>query len=340
MSVFAVNSAVQRMAVVVFVALVFPALAQQSIQYSRPAAKDPAALAGPNPIVPSSHFTPPSSVGAPGSIFDGGAADSFDILPLGPQPILLHGNNAQWQRFLDSRQNWSLMTPETILGVPTPESILGIPDPNDDPRLSAEERFLRRQDREAEMAETNTLHRQDAIFDRQNSVFDRSTDRIGSRKDDQQFDALLDASGPLLPAASRDFKPAAGQDVRGQAEPNASDATWTSPFGVQITPAKQAEEQQEGMDRFRAMLDSVSPEKSAATVLVPHVDPYLQPQPAFNPIGQAVAPIQSDISRPLGLTPLAGIGQPAPAKPKKTSLVDPPPWLADPSKPAFQQRQF
>lgn len=340
MSVSGVKSAVQPVVVAAFVALGFSASAQQTIQYSRPAAKDPAALASPTPILPGSHFAAPSSVGAPSSIFDEGATADFDMLPTGPQPIILNGNSAQWQRFLDSRRNWTLMTPETILGVPTPESILGITDPNDDPRLSAEERYLRRQDRQMEMAATNAIRREDATFDRQGPLFDRATDRFRNRKDSQLFDALLDSPSPLLPGANRDFKPADSQDVRGQPGVNASDNTWTSPFGVQVTPATQTPEQLEGMERFRAMLDSVPPEKPAAAASTPRVDPYLQPQPVFNPVGQAVAPVQSDISRPLGLTPLAGVGQPPPAKPKNTSLVDPPPWLSDPSKPTFQQRQF
>jgi hypothetical protein len=95
------------------------------------------------------------------------------------------------------------------------------------------------------------------------------------------------------------------------------------------------------MERFRAIMEAPAPEKPASSVFAPRADPYLQAQPVFNPAGRSVAPLASGISRPIGLTPLAGIGEPPPAPPKKTSLVQPPPWASDSSKnPTFPQRQF
>src|SRR5882672_7132159 len=109
-------------------ATLMPALAQQSIIFSKPAevSADKA-----NSFMPEPSHTGPSAFNAPSPLFGRRPTASFDILPGAQRPAPISPEQAlQWQKFLDKKKNWTLMTPEEILGVPTPEKILGILDPD------------------------------------------------------------------------------------------------------------------------------------------------------------------------------------------------------------------
>jgi hypothetical protein len=97
------------------------------------------------------------------------------------------------------------------------------------------------------------------------------------------------------------------------------------------------------MESFRAMLEPpATPDKPAApqnnfsTAPARTPDPYLQAQPAFNPAGRSVAPVESHITRPVGIQPLPSVATkptPAPAK-RPTWQAQLPPWYSDkPQKP-------
>jgi hypothetical protein len=54
----------------------------------------------------------------------------------------------------------------------------------------------------------------------------------------------------------------------------------------------------------------------------------MTPVPAsFNPNGRSFRGLESDISRPMGLTPLPGVTGPIPQPKKISPLVQPPPWM-------------
>ena len=330
-------------ALLALLALGLPASAQQSIQFSKPVNQDPA--------VPANAFlqgnrSAPTTFNAPSSLFNNpGATADFDVLPGGPQPVILGARSEQWQRALEDRKNWTLMTPEKILGIPTPESILNIADPNDDPKLSAEERFLQRQDRQARMAATNNAIRSpDFLFERDNGLDDSP---FRDQNDSRRTSGSSHGSDPAISGPLGSFKPFSGRDPQAAAEANQASSIWTSPFGTPLTTPKQTPEQLAGMERFRSLFDAPaqSPDKptraiySSGAVTAP--DPNMQALPAFNPAGRSFTPLASDIARPTGLTPLNGLTGPRPAPPKKTPLVQPPPWISEsPQSSAFPQRQF
>ncbi len=134
------------MAAVVTAAL--PAPGQQAIQYTRPAEPDSSNRVEVVAPMSTRRFSA-SSFNAPSPLFgDKTPTVSFDALPGSPNPNAVPAVSAlQWRKFLEGKKNWMLMTPEEVLGIPTPEKLLGLPDPKEDPSLSAEERFLQRQDR-------------------------------------------------------------------------------------------------------------------------------------------------------------------------------------------------
>src|ERR1039457_6470899 len=122
-----------------------PGAAQQTIQFTRPVDQDLSSKA--NAFLPApNHRNSAAAFNAPSSLFGGkDGAVNFDVLPGSPnQNPVSAASAAQWRKFLDGKKNWTLMTPEEVLGIPTPEKILGITDPKEDPKLSAEERFLPR----------------------------------------------------------------------------------------------------------------------------------------------------------------------------------------------------
>jgi hypothetical protein len=126
--------------------LALPAAGQQTIQFTKPADQDAASQA--TAFMPTtSRRNSASAYNAPTSLFGNNTPTaSFDILPGAPDPGPAANpvSAAQWRKFLDGKKNWTLMTPEEILGVPTPEKILGLTDPKEDDKLSLTERFLQR----------------------------------------------------------------------------------------------------------------------------------------------------------------------------------------------------
>jgi hypothetical protein len=340
----AVHFAAGRLGLAALLALGLTAAAQQSIQFTRPANQDPTIKA--NSFMPTSR-TSPGAFNAPSSLFGGGPTANFDVLPSGPSPIILNPNAAQWQKTLQDRKNWTLMTPEQILGVPTPESILGLVDPQEDPKLTPEERFLRREERQSEMLASNSLHQADAMVwrtDEAGSVFGNPADSSPFAQNPDHLLPGANVSGPnrglnsLFSASSRN----------GANNDPAPDPTWTSAFGTPLPLPKPTQEQLAGMDRFRAMMEPPPPPEKTPGLAgyssspTPAPDPFLQPLPAFNPAGSSFKPLENDIGKPTGLTPLAGLSGPPPAPPKPTPLVQPPPWMMpnSPQNPTLPQRQY
>ncbi|HEX9045907.1 MAG TPA: hypothetical protein VF988_02675 [Verrucomicrobiae bacterium] len=343
MKIFAANLFGCRIALAVLATTALPALAQQSIQFSQPSVPDAASRA--NAFLapsPSSRFAP-GAFSAPQPLFgDRTPAVNFDVLPTGPIPIVSPANAAQWRRYQDSQKNWGLMTPEEILNIPTPEKILNVTDPKDDPKLSAEERFLQRQQRaESSAGATNNLYRPDQWQLNRN---DAAMDAF------HPFDARPDFVKSLTGAAAVQAKgndglfqnlKAAAMEARQQADP-----TWQTPFRLAEPLPKQTPEQLAGMDRFRALMEAPAPQKAADSTFTYRpstpaaTDPFLQSSSA-NPAGQSYRSLSDDIAKPVGLTPLTGITGQRQTSKKITPLVQPPPWMSDSSQPATPpQRQY
>src|ERR1035437_6194482 len=157
-----------------FIMAAWPGSAQQTIQFTKPVDQDQASTA--NAFMPAS--TRRNSAGAfnaPAPLFGSRSPEAnFDVLPGSSSMNAANANaNAmQWQKVLEGKKNWMLMTPEEIFGTTTPEKIMGITDPKENPKLSLVERFLLRQDQLAGGGTTNGYHRADAAYWRGNSATD------------------------------------------------------------------------------------------------------------------------------------------------------------------------
>lgn len=335
-----VNSVARCSGVVLLLTLGLTATAQQTIEFSKPVGADPAKSA--NAFLPDTRQLDPGSYKAPTLPFGGRPTANFDILPGSPPPVMYNANAEQWQKFLNQKKNWTLMTPEEIMGIPTPAKIMGVADPDDDPTMTLEQRYLNRRDREAAAAATNGVRRVDAPS--------------GHTEDSAAF--IFQSADPANPFAKRLEGPASGRTREldsiflahpdRTADANArADSTWASPFDYPAPLPKPTPEQLAGMERFREMMNPPSPDKPQANGLfgAPQpatVDPNMQALPtSFNPVGRSVAPLQSDIAQPLGLTPLPGVTGPQQAAKKPAPLVQPPPWMQSPLQNSIMpQRQF
>jgi hypothetical protein len=253
-----------------------------------------------------------------------------------PPPEMPTYSSQSLKEALDKRKNWTLMTPEEILGVPTPEKILGLPDPTGDDQRTPEERFLRRQNLAASISATNALRRPDA------SIFRTDDNPFAPRDPREANDAFAKPDASPVAGSRKYFdrlvNASAGTPFG--AEQN-KDTAWASAFDQQPAPQlKPNLEQLAAMERFRAMMEpSTPPEKLPAetrfsSARVPVADPNLQPLPIFNPLGQSYPPLQSSINRPTGIMPLPGLTANPQSAPPKKPLVQLPPWLSkDPQPP-------
>ena len=242
--------------------------------------------------------------------------------PLGPPPIM----SQSLKDTLDKRKNWTLETPQEIMGVPTAEQIMGLPDPTGDDKRTPTERYLRRQNLAASFSATNALRRPEAALDEMNPFAARAADAAngpfakpdprlatGSRK---YFDQLINAP------ADSPFGADQNQDSTGS-------------FGRLAPLPKPDLAQLAAMERFKALMEPGAPPEKMTTAtrfsttpLLPAADPNLQPVPLFNPLGQSYTPLPNSIGRPTGINPLPGLTGSYLAVPAKKPLVQLPPWLS------------
>jgi hypothetical protein len=314
------------------------ASAQQTVVFSKPAdmSADKANGFMDNP----SHRVNADSYKAPQSIFQ-------NTLPDAPPPRIFYQNqDPSAQEALNKRKNWTLLTPEQILGIQTPEQILGVDDPKGEKKLSLEEQFLLRQSRStatngralmAVSRDDNNPFRKDPFNRNQDeqNPFWRTTsypqnDKLPPGGRANYFDQLTKAS-------ARDA--AAGGRVE--------DSPWAGVF-TQPTAPKQTPEQIADMERFRAMMEPATPVVKPPdanrwnVAPAPAPSPYLEIAPKVNPVGADVMSLQDSSGHPTGIQPLPGIAtQPKPVQPTRpTWQAQPPPWLSDKPQPHSLNRGF
>lgn len=267
---------------------------------------------------------------APHSLFNNFTPE----VPL-PKPLFRNNNNnsAAVQEALDRRKNWTLLTPEQILGIPSPEQILGVPDKNQDKKLSLEEQFLLRERQASARSATNGRPVNALLsgglsdpnpFDNKNrnDEFDPSRrERAKQEPGARYFNKLLEAQDSANDPAQKNSSP------------------WGSVF-AQPNRTKQSPEQLADMDRFRSLMEppavsapSVNAELatrfSTTRVPTPAVNPFLQPVPVVNPVGRGVQPLDNVFSRPMGIKPLPPISTPPPSPTQKKAEWEAqlPPWM-------------
>jgi hypothetical protein len=309
-----------RWLAVLAAAAAFSAPAQQTIIYSKPAdmSADKA-----NSFLPSSNLHA-GDFNAPHQLFN----DYAPSLPM-PQPMF-RANDPSVQDALNRRKNWTLLTPQQILGIQTPEEVLGIPSKTSDKNLSIEEQFLLREGRSGGGIGSNNLAA--ATFWHQADTANPFDDKNNNDRRDAFRQPLLGTSpgpgdyynnNPLL-NGNRSLN---GPDLK-------PDLPWTSVFARPAQPdmPKPTPEQVANMERFQAQLAPSStlvqtpatPGYSAPAVHVQ--DPYLQQQPVVNPAGRAVQSLDDGLqqfSRPTGINPLPTVSTPPP-----TPVATRPSWQA------------
>ncbi len=300
------------------------ARAQQTIIFSKPA---DATADKANAFMPGAdHHV--GDYNAPHELFHDYTPDN---LPM-PKPVLSpDANNPSVKEALDRRKNWTLLTPEQILGIQTPEQILGVQQEKpEEKNLSLEEKFMLRESRATAMAATNA----------------RSVSPLWRERDDNNPFALKnknDGSDPFhqpppkMEPGTRYFNQFLNAPEAEAGPDGKPISAWNGGGFSQPNQPKQTPEQLADMERFRAMMEPQSPPDKVqvttrfTTPAKPAPDPFLQQTPIVNPNGRGIAPLENVFSKPTGITPLPGISTPAP-KPVATKpswQAQLPPWLTD-----------
>lgn len=251
-----------------------------------------------------------------------------------PPPI----NTAEQRRqrqLQEDRKNWTLMTPEEILGVTASEKLLQPPEKDAfgrDKNPTQMERYLAREN-SASAGLTNGWRR-----DRANSPWNFSRDEDSSNPFAVRPDGTADPMQNLNHFLAR-------QQVNDNAFSRPGEISDASVFdaGGEQKATKEKLEQVASMERFRQMLQPTPAASDSQFFPVPKpvVDKnFTQPDFVPNPAGASFTPLSSSVSRPAGLTPLPGIisSHPQPAV-TPSWKPQPPPWLSQ-SPTAFPQQKF
>ena len=305
-------------------AMAIAAPAQQTIIFSKPSDL-PANKA--NSFLPGSdHRVNAGDYNAPRQLFN----DFTPDLPM-PKPAQMNNNNsASVKEALDKRKNWTLLTPEQILGIQTPEQILGMPDKPGEKKLSLEEQFLLRESQTTAFAATNGRAGPAAFWHESTDVNpfelkNKNDENDPFRRGPQKMEPGTKFFNQLLNAQDSGSGP--------EAKPN---SPWNSAFAQPNQP-KQTPEQIAAMESFRAMLEPPAPPATPpvptrfSVAVQPKPDPFLQPVPVVNPVGHAIEPLENIFTRPAGIKPLPGISTPPPTPAATKSAAQPqlPPWMRD-----------
>jgi hypothetical protein len=277
-----------------------------------------------------------SGYNAPKSVFEGKPRADFDILPgyQPPRPLSPDQIKAM-QKDLDQRKNWTLMTPEEILGVPTTAKIMGIPDP--DQNLTTEERYFKRQNNRQESqrsaSATNAFARAGNLNGQDDGLF--RSQRGGQKQNSSDGFAGMNGQNRTDRFGVR----AAGGMPDDEAMRRA-DSPWSTSFNVPAALPKPDKAALAQMERFRALMEpsqplAPTPSLNLTTPTMPTLaapNPNFQKLADFNAGGNSFKPVRDSASRPTGIMPLPTVTGERPAQfkqPKPKPLVDPPPWVVE-----------
>lgn len=309
-----------RVIVVFALAAAVAARAQQTIIFSKPA--DVPADKAKSSLLPTISYRA-SDFNAPHAFFNNTLPD----LPApAPRPAL-NNNDATVKDALDRRKNWTLMTPEQILGIQTPEQIMGMPDKAGGKKLSLEEQFLMRENQAASGTHTNAALGGAAWRGMDEANPFSAKDSPGEAYPFRQAQPKMEPGAKFFNGFLNAPSPAAGPEQNPGSD-------WNTAFSQPNRP-KPTTEQQAEMERFRSLMEPVTPPEKPqvptrfAVAPAPAPDPFLQALPVVNPAGRGISPLGDLFSRPAGIKPLPGISTPAPtaAASKPSWQAQLPPWM-------------
>jgi hypothetical protein len=260
---------------------------------------------------------------APHNLFNDYTPDNLGA----PAPVIVNNQDPSVKEALDKRKNWTLLTPEQILGVQTPEQILGMIKPAGEKKSSLEEQYLMRESRMTESSATNG--RMGAAFWRE-----QANNPFEQKQQKDEFGNFSQHGDKLPPGNAKYFNQFLNAAESPTLPNDKPDSVWASAFAQPNQP-KPDLEQIAAMERFRAMMEpSPTPEKMPATTpfsanVITVRNPNLEVLPSFNPAGASIAPLHNDIGRPTGILPLPGVSRPTAIAPTKRPewQAQLPPWL-------------
>jgi hypothetical protein len=239
----------------------------------------------------------------------------------------------------NKQKNWGLLTPEQIFGVQKPEDLLGVKPQDGKDKLSLEDQFLLRQRKSSGGMATNGGA--GSLFMRDDSnPFLKRMDRNNPNAWQPGYDGSPNSSqfDSSQPDSYRSLKRLFGNANPGDVYAPGNqpqNSMWTSGF-TQPTQPKATQEQLDSMERFRALMQSAPAQDSTAQIpsynaAKPSSSSFFDQPPSFNPAGRSYTALESDITRPKGLTPLPGVTGPV-SKPDNNIRPDwkakLPPWMS------------
>jgi hypothetical protein len=276
------------------------------------------------------------------------APSGFDVnLPSGGAPPLATVPSAvsisegqQLQNLLNPKKDWTLMTPEEIMGLTSPEKIFQVPD----------------RDTIGLRKNPNALELQNGSeFEATNGFSPDNSDSAWrfSRNRDFQPDAdtpnpVSDHLGSIPTSLSQLFNNAPQRDDNFAGQ-NAGANLW-KPIGGSFPLPTPDSTQPTKMDQFKQLLgaDPRTPvetpaarSSSGASFSSSSDDNF--GQPAVNPVGASYTPLTSGIGTPTGLAPLPTITGQNSIQPAITPAWTPqaPPWMSQGPQPfVIPQRKF
>ena len=302
--------------------------AQESIIFSKPA--DGGVTEKANSFMDQQPRKAPGGYNAPSGLFGGKATADYDILPgaVRPQPLSPE-QVRQMQKKFEEQRNWTLLTPEEIMGLPSAEKIMGLPEPNKN--LTPEQRYLKREEQRRGAAATNGLMRAGAF----------------GGPDENPFDSAAANQRKKRPGNSGEMPDEFGQSARGvklsplQAEQQKrrAESPWGNAFDLPPPTPKVDKEQLAAMERFRALMGPSQPEKPVVAagfqpVSARGMDSRSPGMQDYNAGGNSFEHVRDSASRPVGVAPLPTVTGFTPSmgntpKPKPKRLVESPPWVRD-----------
>lgn len=225
------------------------------------------------------------------------------------------------------------------MGILTPEKILGLPDKTGQDKLTPEERFTRRMEKQfSSLAPADELKPREA--DRQKNATE-TPGAFGHRTFESVFEPI-NAKNPNLPDTQKSKTDAAGSVkslVNSVFAPQTkADSIWGNTFNFQQSDPRAQLPPQVGMDRYRQSQHYLTSEKTLdaarpANPFATRRDPYMEQLSPFNARGSTFAPLNREAERPHGLMPLPGIAaRPSITQKKSPTAPELPPWLRDDSK--------
>ncbi|HEY3760703.1 MAG TPA: hypothetical protein VGN23_03050 [Verrucomicrobiae bacterium] len=274
-------------------------------------------------LTPRAPALPEAAMAVQAQSFDFGATPG----PAVPPPSISPAQLAQMQKDLDEKQNWALLTPQELMGIPTPQKIMGL---SDDENESVAQRYLERQ----QTPVTNDVTAQ----------WDLSPN--GSISNSAA--AAVAVFGSANPAASSFFSQVMGNSTSDQANQNVGNWSFSFGSGPGVTASQPTPEQvaateealQKMITPFNAPLSSSSqtePSFNANAFNVPPkpVSPAAQPvqdtllaQPQFNPMGESFQPLRGGVQAPVTAKPLPGLIQQNKTPAASEWKPQLPPWLS------------